>query len=126
VVARQDLPRVRTVELCTVLQMYGAKPPIFLGYRTLAGPEVQPTVVVDISAYKALKVQALRTYTSQEDARRLAELFERSPLAVEAFHQAYPPVPADVVTTDFWAASATPALLRADYSGVTYDTSRRP
>jgi LmbE family N-acetylglucosaminyl deacetylase len=192
VVARQDLPRVRTAELCTVLHMYGAKPPIFLGYRdqevahadvgglvakiaavmatvtpdviitfgptglsghpdhvavhratvaafhqyratatieprlyykallapvvkalgiTLAGPEVQPTVVVDISAYKALKVQALRTYTSQEDARRLAELFERLPWTVEAFHQGYPPVPADIVTTGFWAASATPAFL---------------
>ena len=32
-VTREDLPRVRTMELCTVLQMYGARPPIFLGYR---------------------------------------------------------------------------------------------
>ena len=33
VVTRADLPRVREAELRTVLQMYGAKPPIFLGYR---------------------------------------------------------------------------------------------
>src|SRR5258706_11456856 len=33
VVTREDLPRVRAMELCAVLQMYGAKPPIFLGYR---------------------------------------------------------------------------------------------
>src|SRR5262245_21664050 len=32
-VTRVDLPRVRAMELCTVLQMYGTKPPIFLGYR---------------------------------------------------------------------------------------------
>lgn len=187
-VARQDLPAVRAAELGTVLRMYGAKPPIFLGYRdqevahadvsglvtkiaavmitvtpdviitfgptglsghpdhvavhratvaafhqyrataaieprlyykallapvvkalgfTLAGPEVQPTVVVDISAYKALKVQALRTYTSQEDAQQLAEFFERSPWTVEAFHQAYPPTSAELLTDGFWAASAS-------------------
>src|SRR5438105_1970091 len=33
VVTREDLPRVRTMELCTVLQMYGARPPILLGNR---------------------------------------------------------------------------------------------
>src|SRR5437763_16745375 len=33
VVTREGLPRVREAELRTVLQMYGAKPPIFLGYR---------------------------------------------------------------------------------------------
>src|SRR5262245_64652948 len=32
-VPREDLPRVRATELCTVLQMYGARPPIFLEYR---------------------------------------------------------------------------------------------
>src|SRR5215510_5953867 len=142
VVTREDLPRVRARELCTVLQMYGARPPIFLGYRdqevaqanadeltgkiaavmaaltpdvvitfgplglsghpdhvavhhatvaafhqyrqastaaprlyykallpaavqalglTLVGPEVQPTVRIDVAAQKALKVRALRT-----------------------------------------------------------------
>src|SRR5262245_6907951 len=33
VVTREDLPSVRAAELCTVLQMYGARPPIFLGYH---------------------------------------------------------------------------------------------
>src|SRR2546426_11244326 len=183
VVIQADLPRVRTMELRTVLRMYGARPPIFLGYRdqevshahpdelvakiaaamaaitpdvvitfgplglsvhpdhvavhratvaafhcyrhrttaqprlyykallpsamqalgiTLAGPEVQPTIIIDISAQKALKVRALRTYTSQEDAQRLARLFEQSPWAVEAFHQAYPPMSEGVLATGFW------------------------
>jgi N-acetylglucosamine malate deacetylase 2 len=171
------------MELCTVLRMYGARPPIFLGYRdrevshanadeliakiaevmaaitpdvvitfgpmglsghpdhvavhhatvaafqryrhlttppprlyykallpaalqalglTLAGPEVEPTVLIDIAAQKALKVRALRTYTTQEDAQHLAGLIEQSPWAVEAFHQAYPPVSAGVLATGFW------------------------
>ncbi len=180
VVTRADLPRLRTMELRTVLRMYGARPPIFLGYRdqevshanadelmakiaavmaaitpdvvitfgplglsghpdhvavhratvaafhryrhrttapprlyykallpaamqalglTLAGPEVQPTVLIDIAAQKALKVRALRTYTTQEDAQRLAGFIEQSPWAVEAFHQAYPPTSAGVLAT---------------------------
>jgi N-acetylglucosamine malate deacetylase 2 len=185
-VTRADLPRVREAELRTVLQMYGARPPIFLGYRdqemayanadeltakiaavmaaikpdvvitfgplglsghpdhvavhratvvafhryrrrttapprlyykallpaamqalglTLAGPEVQPTVLIDIAAQKALKVRALRTYTTQEDAQRLARLIEQSPWAVEAFHQAYPPMPEGILATEFWEMS---------------------
>ena len=183
VVTRADLPRVRAMELCAVLQLYGAKPPIFLGYRdqevahanadeltakiaavmaaitpdvvitfgplglsghpdhvavhcatvaafhryrhsttavprlyykailpaamqalglTLTGPEVEPTVLIDIAAQKALKVRALRTYTTQEDAQRLAGLVEQSPWAVEAFHQAYPPTSTRVLATGFW------------------------
>jgi N-acetylglucosamine malate deacetylase 2 len=185
-VTREDLPRVRAMELCTVLRMYGARPPIFLGYRDqdvshanadelitkiaavmaaimpdvvitfgplglsghpdhvavhhatvaafhryrhrtteqprlyykallpaavqalglrLAGPEVEPTVLIDIAAQKALKVRALRTYTTQEDAQRLAGLIEQSSWAVEAFHQAYPPVSAGVLATGFWEVS---------------------
>lgn len=186
VVTREDLPRVRAAELRTVLQLYGVKPPIFLGYRdqevsqanmselvarvaavmtaitpdvvitfgpmglsghpdhvavhratvaafhqychattaeprlyykallapaskalglTLTRPEVQPTVAIDISAFKALKVRALRTYTTQEDAQRLALLFEQLPWAIEAFHQAYPPMSAGRVTAGFWEES---------------------
>ena len=183
VVTREDLPGVREAELRTVLHMYGAKPPIFLGYRdqevshanadaliakiaavmaavtpdvvltfgplglsghpdhvavhratvaafhhfrhcttvqprlyykallpaamqalglTLTGPEVQPTVLIDITAQKALKVRALRTYTTQEDAQHLAELVEQAPWVVEAFHQAYPPTSMGVLATGFW------------------------
>jgi LmbE family N-acetylglucosaminyl deacetylase len=183
VVTRADLPRVREAELRTVLQMYGARPPIFLGYRdqemayanadeltakiaavmaaikpdvvitfgplglsghpdhvavhratvaafhryrcrttapprlyykallpaamqalglTLAGPEVQPTVLIDIAAQKALKVRALRTYTTQEDAQHLAGLVEQAPWVVEVFHQAYPPTSPGVLATGFW------------------------
>ena len=75
-----------------------------LGLR-LVGPEVQPTVLIDIAAQKALKMRALRTYTTQEDAQRLAGLIEQSPWAVEAFHQAYPPVSAGVLATGFWEVS---------------------
>src|SRR5215831_15807668 len=191
VVTREDLPGVREAELRTVLHMYGAKPPIFLGYRdqevshanadeliakiaavmaaltpdvvltfgpmglsghpdhvavhratvaafhqyrqataaaprlyykallpaalqalglTLEGPEVEPTVLIDIAAQKALKVRALRTYTTQEDAQRLAGLVEQAPWAVEAFHQAYPPTSTGVLATGFWE---DPMLLHA-------------
>ncbi len=72
---------------------------------TLTGPEVQPTVLIDIAAQKALKVRALRTYTTQEDAQRLAGLIEQSPWAVEAFHQACPPMSAGVLATGFWEVS---------------------
>ena len=183
VVTREDLPGVREAELRTVLHMYGAKPPIFLGYHdqevshanadeliakiaavmaavtpdvvltfgplglsghpdhvavhratvaafhhfrhrttvqprlyykallpaavqalglTHTGPEVQPTVLIDITAQKALKVRALRTYTTQEDAQHLAELVEQAPWVVEAFHQAYPPTSMGVLAMGFW------------------------
>jgi len=69
---------------------------------TLTGPEVQPTVLIDITAQKALKVRALRTYTTQEDAQHLAELVEQAPWVVEAFHQAYPPTSMGVLATGFW------------------------
>jgi LmbE family N-acetylglucosaminyl deacetylase len=189
VVTREDLPRVREAELRTVLQLYGAKPPIFLGYSdqevshanadeliakitavmatitpdvvitfgplglsghpdhvavhhataaafhryrhsttaqprlyykallpaalqalglTLAGPEVEPTVLIDIAAQKAIKVRALRTYTTQEDAQRLAGLVEQAPRAVEAFHQAYPPTSTGVLATGFWEDPTMP------------------
>jgi LmbE family N-acetylglucosaminyl deacetylase len=182
-VTREDLPRVREAELRTVLQMYGARPPIFLGYRDrevshanadeltakiaavmaaltpdvvitfgpmglsghpdhvavhratvvafhryrhhttaqprlyykallpaamqalglmLTGPEVEPTVLIDITAQKALKVRALRTYTTQEDAQHLAGLVEQAPWVVEVFHQAYPPTSPGVLATGFW------------------------
>jgi LmbE family N-acetylglucosaminyl deacetylase len=72
---------------------------------TLTGPEVQPTVRIDMTAQKALKVRALRTYTTQEDAQRLAGLIEQSPWAGEAFHQAYPPMSDEVLATGFWGVS---------------------
>jgi LmbE family N-acetylglucosaminyl deacetylase len=80
---------------------------------TLEGPEVEPTLMIDISAYKALKVRALRTYKTQEDAQRLADLFERTLWTVEAFHQAYPPVPVGVQSVGFWETARTsdPAVL---------------
>ena len=68
----------------------------------LDGPETDPTVVVDISETKAVKIKALRTYRSQEDAQQLADLFESAPWAVEAFHQAYPPAPDGEVADGFW------------------------
>jgi LmbE family N-acetylglucosaminyl deacetylase len=76
---------------------------------TLTGPEVEPTVLIDIAAQQALKVRALRTYTTQEDAQRLAELIEQAPWAVEAFHQAYPPRSAGVLATGFWEVSDSAA-----------------
>src|SRR4030095_11520674 len=41
---------------------------------TLEATEVEATVMIDISAYKALRIRALRTYKTQEDAQRLPPL----------------------------------------------------
>ena len=68
----------------------------------LFGPEVSPTILVDTKETVALKVKALRTYRSQEDAQWLAEVFEKQAPAVEAFHQAWPPVANGTVATGFW------------------------
>ena len=168
VVTRADLPRVREAELRTVLQLYGARPPIFLGYRdremayanadelTAKIAAVMAAIKPDVDYLWAAGAlgpsrprgrtpchgcgvsplppphhctttpllqspaarshagsgphasvprcsrlcssilrprkrsrYALRTYTTQEDAQRLAAI-EQSPWAVEAFHQAYP------------------------------------
>jgi LmbE family N-acetylglucosaminyl deacetylase len=69
---------------------------------TLTGLEVEPTVRIDMTAQQALKVRALRTYTTQEDAQRLAGLIAQAPWAGEAFHQVYPPMSAGVLATGLW------------------------
>lgn len=70
----------------------------------LDGPETQPNVFIDITNFKHLKIKALRSYRSQEDAQWLADSFEDLPLAdVETFHQVYPPLPDGVQLSDFWA-----------------------
>ncbi len=68
----------------------------------LDGPEVEPHVLVDISETVAVKVRALRTYSSQQDAQQLAEMFEQHVLAIEAFHQAYPPRTKEQPAWGFW------------------------
>jgi hypothetical protein len=57
-------------------------------------------------------VRALRTYKTQEDGQRLADLFERTPWAVEALHQAYPPASVGVQSVGFWetARASDPAV----------------
>ena len=181
--ARDELPAQRERELRQALEMYGAQPPILLGYRdqevkdadfqqivarllgemhrlapdvvitfgprgisdhedhvtmhrasveafhayrresarepslyypaiptdlaeqfeiSLDGPEIDPTTIIDTTETRAVKLRALRGYQSQEDAQELAGMFESLPMAVEAFHQAYPPVQEGVVATGFW------------------------
>ena len=68
----------------------------------LDGVETQPTTVIDIGAHRALKVQALRTYRSQEDAQEFAKFLEEQPEAFEWFHQVYPPVADGPMRTGFW------------------------
>ena len=183
-IRRAELPQVRERELRQVLQSYGARPPVLLGYRDqevkdadfaeltgkvhrvmvdtrpdvvitfgprgisdhddhvtvhraaveafhryresvpgarlyyvaipkafvdavefdldLDGPEVDPHVLVDISDTLAVKVQALRTYSSQQDAQELADMFEQRAPAFEAFHQAYPPWTEERTVAGFW------------------------
>ena len=64
--------------------------------------EMSPTVIVDISGHKALKIEALRSYRSQEDAQELADMFEADAFDVEAYHQALPPVPVGQMSGGFW------------------------
>ena len=64
--------------------------------------EKTPTVIVDISEYKPLKIRALRTYRSQQDAQDVADMFEGGPFDSEAFHQAYPPRTERAVAGGFW------------------------
>ena len=64
--------------------------------------EKTPTVLIDISEYKALKVRALRMYRSQQDAQDVADIFEGGAFDSEAFHRAYPPPTDHSVTNGFW------------------------
>ena len=67
----------------------------------LDGPEVDPTVLVDITEFKPLKIQGLRMYKSQADAQLLAGVFQNAP-PVEGFHQAWPKAPKGIVAAGFW------------------------
>ena len=73
----------------------------------LDGVETEPTTLIDIGPQRALKVQALRTYRSQQDAQELAEMFERLPEAFEAFHQAHPSPGDGALRTGFWQERLT-------------------
>ncbi len=67
------------------------------------GPDVDPTHVIDIAETKSLKIGALRTYVSQEDAQELADIVEEWPAANEWFHQARPsPCRDNGMANGFW------------------------
>ena len=67
------------------------------------GPEVNPTVIIDITANKATKIQGLRNYKSQEDAQEVAAMMETEKWgSEEMFHLAYPPATKSVMSTGFW------------------------
>ena len=68
----------------------------------LSGPDVEPTVLIQVVEFKLLKLQALRMYRSYADAQELADELERHPVTVEAFHQAYPPVGQGPRAYGFW------------------------
>ena len=64
--------------------------------------ESRPTVLIDITAEKALKIRALRMYASQEDAHQVADMFDANPFDLEGFHQAFPPLADDSISAGFW------------------------
>ena len=69
--------------------------------------ETRLTVMIDIAADKAVKIRALRMYASQRDAQELADMFEPDSFEagsfdVEGFHQAFPPLADDAVSSGFW------------------------
>lgn len=68
----------------------------------LEGVETQPNVFIDIGPQRTLKVQALRTYRSQQDAQELAQVFESMPEAFECFYQAHPTAADGARKTGFW------------------------
>ena len=68
----------------------------------LHGSEKSPTVIMDITDDKSIKLEALRTYRSQEDAQELAEMLEAGGFDEEGFHQAHPPPPDGRVSNGFW------------------------
>jgi LmbE family N-acetylglucosaminyl deacetylase len=68
----------------------------------LDGPEVEPTVLIDISDYLEVKIKALRMYNSQEDVQELADMVQEGRFGFEGFYQAYPSVTDGVVSTGFW------------------------
>ena len=84
---------------------YVALPEEFMddGELDLEGPEVDPTHRVDIAETRAVKLAALRSYASQEDAQQLAAMFEERAIAAEWFHQAIPrPDRSGGVVEGFW------------------------
>ena len=64
--------------------------------------ETSLNVVIDIAEHKDAKIRAIRMFNSQEDAQQIAELFENNPYDAEAFHQACPRAPVDIVSAGFW------------------------
>jgi GlcNAc-PI de-N-acetylase len=58
-------------------------------------------------------VTATRGEQATLGTNRLVDLFEHTPWAVEALHQAYPPVPVGVQSVGFWETTRTsdPAVL---------------
>ena len=191
VISREELPAVREAELRSVLKLFGAQQPVFLGYRDqeldgadfrelvekfralmdtarpdvvvtfgptgisrhedhvavhkatwaatakptrlafheyreaalreprlmyvaipgemarrfeldIDGPEVEPTVCIDIAESMEAKLKALRMYRSQEDAQEIADFIEQEQVSIEYFHQAYPPVSDGAVASGFW------------------------
>jgi LmbE family N-acetylglucosaminyl deacetylase len=67
--------------------------------------EMMPSVCIDITDFKPLKLQGLRAYRSQADAQELAVLFQSDQFSQEWFHQAYPAVsPLHPPTSGFWDA----------------------
>jgi LmbE family N-acetylglucosaminyl deacetylase len=67
------------------------------------GVEGEPNVFIHATAEEwALKLQAMRMYTSQEDAQEIAALFEGLPRFEEHFYQVYPPVADGQIFSGFW------------------------
>jgi N-acetylglucosamine malate deacetylase 2 len=69
---------------------------------TIEGPELEPHVILDVTDTWYAKVQALRLYSSQQDAQDIAAFIENFDDKLELFHQVHPPVPADARFTDLF------------------------
>ena len=68
----------------------------------IEGPEAAPHVFIDVSETWYAKIQALRMYTSQQDAQDIAAAMEGFEEKYELFHQAYPPLPDGAIHNDLF------------------------
>jgi len=68
--------------------------------------EMTPSVAIDITVEKPVKVQGLRAYRSQADAQQLAAIFlESDQFNWEWFYQAHPEIPpTKMPASGFWQA----------------------
>ena len=85
------------------LYYWAIRPEILAEFELyIEGPEVEPNVIIDVAEHWQAKIDALRLYSSQEDAQQIADYLEAFVERAETFYQVEPPLPAGKVLHGFW------------------------